>query len=406
MTYARYTGESKLKILMVAHIGETLGHLVRGLAIADELTALGVSPEIAASSNARWALQTWSRSYTHHVISWAWSHNAVNVDKPTSAYLSNVIESNRQVLDLLETERPSLVVGLPGVFTTQAARYLGIPHASILHGPYLTPIIELDHPTTTESAVIEFARRIACGGTFDLILSHLSKQLSLPKLSYEEYLANEPIFVPQPGLPIPNLDNLYQAGFIRASLGPPFDDAHVNFDQACYITFGSGNPCDITRIVEMARSVFPWVIVSTSATPLRHIPSGVIERPFIASSALAGRVAAVVSHGGIGTVGTFAEHRTPQLIIPTEIDQAIMAIHACRLGIARQCGLDAWAKSLRLGRHLPEFDDEELLSTLKALQSGPMGPENIISSGASEVARGLLRFVESCDRSQPARSRA
>jgi len=253
--------------------------------------------------------------------------------------------------------------------------------------------------------VLSFGRRIACGGSFDSILSHLSTRLGLPKLTYNEYLRTEPIFVPQPGLPLPDFDNLYQVGFIRASLGPPFDETHVNLDRACYITFGSGNPCDVTRIVQVARSVFPWVIVSTSATPLRQIPSQVIARPFIASSSLAGRVTTVVSHGGIGTVGTFAEHRTPQLIIPTEIDQATMAVHANRLGIARHCGLDAWARRPRLGRHLPEFDDKELLSTLEALQSGPMGPGNIVCSGASEIAWGLLQMVESSSRKPLVRSR-
>lgn len=394
-----------LKILIIAHIGETLGHLVRGLAIADELAALGVRPEIAASGNARWVLQTWGHRYNHHVISWSWSHNAVDPDRPSAAYLSRVVESNRQVIDLLETKRPDLVVGLPGVFTTQAANSLRIPHASILHGPYLSPIVDLDHPTWTESAVLEFARRIACGGSFDYIMAHLSEEFSLPKLTYEQYLRTEHIFIPQPGLPIPSLHNLHRAGFIRASVGPPLDDTRVNLDRACYVTFGSGNPCDITRIVEVARSAFPWVIVSTAATPPSEVSSQVILRPFIASTSLAGRVAAVVSHGGIGTVGTFAEHRTPQLIIPTEIDQATMAVHAARLGIASQCGLDAWARSPRLGRHIPEFDKEELFSALEALKIGPMGPGNIIGTGAAEIASGLIQLIKSFGPSDLVQSR-
>jgi UDP:flavonoid glycosyltransferase YjiC (YdhE family) len=394
-----------LKILMVAHIGETLGHLVRGLAIADELTALGIKPEIAASSRARDLLQTWHQHYKHYNISWDWSHNAIHPAEPLPAYIAKVLVSNRQVVDLLDTVLPDLVVGLPGVFTTQAARSRRILHASILHGPYLSPIINLPNPTPTESIVLEFAQKIACGGSFDFILSHLSRKLRLPKLTYQEYLETEPIFVPQPGLPIPDQKNLYRGGFIRASFGPPLDDTHLNLDQACYITFGSGNPCDITRVVELARSIYPSVIVSTSSTSLKRIPGGVISRPFIASSSLAGRVAAVVSHGGIGTVGTFAEHRTPQLIIPTEIDQATMAVHAGRLGIARQCGLDAWARKPRLGRHIPEFNEEDLLSALEALRTSPMGPENIVSSGASEIASQLLRLVEFRNWSSPTQIR-
>lgn len=71
-----------------------------------------------------------------------------------------------------------------------------------------------------------------------------------------------------------------------------------------------------------------------------------------------------------------------------------MAVHAGRLGIAIQCGLDAWARRPRLGRHLPELNDEELLPALEALQAGPMGPGGIVSSGATEIASELLKLVK------------
>lgn len=382
-----------MNILMISHIGETFGHLVRGLAIADELTAQGVHVEFAASYEADWLLSTWKHPYIHHKLRWQFSHNSCDPDRPPSTFLNHVLESNSAVLKLVKNLNPDLIVGLPGIFTTQAARHLGIPHVSILHGPYLSPIVSLKEATKTESAVIEFARKIFCGGCVDSIYSHLSQVLGVPKLRYEEYLRSETVFVPQPGILLPDLPNIHQVRFIRASFGPQFHFQEADLKKACYITFGSGNPCDISRIVQLAREVFPLVIISTGRTQLKNAPKGVVAKPFIASSSLAGRVAAVISHGGIGTVGTFAEQKTPQLIIPTELDQATMAVHAARLGIAKHCGLNAWVTRLHLGRHLPNFNEEEFINLLHTMRSAaPAGMGEILSLGASDIASALVRI--------------
>ncbi len=377
-------------ILMITHIGETLGHLVRGLSIADELTSHGIHVEIAASNEAEWLLKTWKHTYTHHRLPWRFSHNCCDPDKPSSAFLNHVCESNWDVLKLLKKLRPDLVIGLPGIFTTQAARHLGIPHVSILHGPYLSPIVCLKEMTATESAVLEFAKKIFLGGCVDSIYSYLSQMLGIPELTYDAYLRTETIFVPQPDLPLPNLPNIHSVNFIRASFGPQFYFHKNDLMEACYITFGSGNPCDINKIVQLTQTVFPFVIISTGHNQLRIAPKGVITKPFIASSSLAGRVTAVISHGGIGTVGTFAEHKTPQLIIPTELDQATMAIHAARLGIAQHCGLDSWAKRPRLGRNLPDFSEEEFINLLRVLRSKSMDSKEVACSGASDIASALM----------------
>ena len=375
---------------MIAHIGETFGHLVRGLAIADELTNRGIQIDFAASSEAEWLLKTWKYTYTHHKLRWQFSHNSCDPDKPSSSFLNRVLESNLDVLELLKNTNPDLILGLPGVTTSQVARFLGIPHVSILHGPYLSPIVFLKEATTAESVVLEFARKIFYGGCVDIGFSHLSQVLGLPELTYEEYLRTETIFVPQPGLCLSKRSNIHQVNFIRASIGSFLDGEEIDLSQACYITFGSGNPCNIRRIVQLTRKVFPWVIVSTGRTPLQDIPNQVVTKPFIASSSLVGRVAAVISHGGIGTVGTFAEYGTPQLIVPTELDQATMAVHAARLGIAMHYGLDSWAERPKIGRYLPEISEGQYVSLLHRLHSTQMNSEKIVSSGASDIASALV----------------
>lgn len=379
-----------MRILMIAHVGQTVGHLVRCLAIAEELHALGVTPEIAASPQGKWVVEQAGTEYRYHPVDWDWSHNEIHPERPTQDYARSVVASVRQVLQVLEEVRPDLVVGCPGVFTAQAARSRGIPHVSILHGPYLSPVIDIEEPTHTEAAVIDFGRRIACGGAVDSLLARLSDQLFLPRLTYQDYLNSEPIFVPQPGLHLPEMPNLETTDFIRASIGPPVDPT-VDLQGACHITFGSGNPCDISRIAELASAIFPRVVTAASSTPLACLPDNVIVQPFIASASLAGRVAAVISHGGIGTVGTFAEHGTAQLVIPTEIDQATMAVHGVKLGVTRQCGLESWASDLRLGRHLPYLDDENLKHELEQLVAHR--PSLVRSSaGATMIAEALLEI--------------
>lgn len=378
-----------MRVLMIAHIGETLGHLVRGLAIAEELSIRGIEVEFAASSKGEWLLKASERAYTHHKIRWNWSHNSCDPDIPSSDFLQRVVQSASDVMSLLTNRYFDLIVGLPGVVTTQVARDLGIPHVSILHAPYLSPIIHLKEATPIESAVLKFGKRVFSGGCVDIILSHLSQALGIPQLTYETYLKTEPIFVPQPGLNLPDRPNIRQSHFIRASIGPPLDCRKIDLKEACYVTFGSGNPCDISKIVELTRTVFPLVIVSTGRIKLQSVPERVITKPFIASSSLAGGVAAVISHGGIGTVGTFAEYGTPQLIIPTELDQATMAVHAARLGFAKHCGLNSWVRRGRLGRSLTEFPEDEFISVLHTLRSMPIGSKKIVSSGASDIASAL-----------------
>lgn len=382
-----------MKILIVAHIGQTLGHLVRALAIADALTDVGVRPEIVSGPDGKWAIEQSSVPYRHHVIDWTWSHNEIRPTTPTEDYADQVIASVKQLLALLDDQRPDLVIGCPGVFTSQAARSRHIPHISILHGPYLSPIIRLENATAVERSAIDFATAIACNGSFDRLFDQLASNLGLPQLSYLAYLETESIIVPQPGLVLPSLPNLQTTEFIRASIGPaPPARELERLAGACYVTFGSGNPCDLEEILRVADRVFDQVVVTTGFIPTGPVPKNVLEYPFIASSALAGRVSAVISHGGIGTVGTFAEHRTPQLIIPTEIDQATMAVHGPRLGVAEQYGLEAWASAPRLGRRLPTLDGNALEQKVRALRTELPREPVVTSDGARAIAARAVRY--------------
>lgn len=383
---------SSKRVMFVVHVGKTVGHLVRALAVADELAARDCRPEFVASDRAVGLLDAWPTRYAHHRVPWNWSHNDAEVPRPGAGYTSRVTETADGLLSILRAARPKLVVGFPGVFSTQAARALEVRHASVLHAPYVWPIVELNAPQPAEEAVQALAARVT-HGAFTSLMQALSRDLGLPPLTYEAYLATETIFIPQPGLPLRRrYGNLAEFGFIRASYGGGRVPAGLDLAGTCHVTFGSGNPCDLGEVVAAVRTVFPQVLVTGWPGRAGEVQPGVFACEAIPSRSLAGRVAAVVSHGGIGTVGTFAEHGTPQLVIPTEIDQATMAIHATRAGIAREYGLDAWARDPRLGRRLPPIDRRALVDRLEEACAAPP-PARIPSDGAAEIAANILQLL-------------
>lgn len=393
-----------VRILIVTHIGETFGHLVRGLAVADALTSKGVAVEVAAAEAAADLLATWPVTYPHHALNWAWSHNAGDANRASDQYVGRIIDTNRALLLLLQSVRPDAVVGFPGAFTTQAARSLGIPHWSVIHAPYLAPLISLPDPFPAEERVLSFARGV-CGRGAEHILHSIAGSLDVPDLTYPEYLGTEQIVVPQPAVPFRQSANIRVVNFIRASYGASLTDVPDSvLADACYVTFGSGNPCDISSVVSAARRCFRHVILTGRTQSNVH--DDVIFRSSSASQYLAGRVKAVVSHGGIGTVGTFAEGGTPQLIIPTEIDQAVMAVFAPRLGIAHQVGLEAWAEQPQLGRRLSHLDANLLDEEMRLLSATPALQHRVSADGAIEAADTILTAMGHSAPRRPSRGGA
>jgi UDP:flavonoid glycosyltransferase YjiC (YdhE family) len=376
-------------LLLVVHIGETLGHLARALAVADALTRRGATVHIASSNKAKATLNGHPNKYTHHAIEWRWSHNSSGAKSPTHRFLHGIRESNLQLLDVCRETRPDWIVGFPGVFSAQAARKVNIPHVSVLHGPYLSPLLELDRPTFVEKAIVRFTSSLF-RSSWDAAFAYLSKELAFPALTYEQYVRDELIVAPQPNLNLKGPNHITSTSFVSASIGPAAA-ASENLEETCYVSFGSGNPCDIRNIVEAAAREFARVIVSTGLrTPQTWDRSLNVESmPFVSSASLLRRVGAVISHGGIGTVGTFAAAATPQLIIPTEVDQATMAMHARRQRLALTLGMHEWAMRPQLGRRLPALDPDRIRRRISTLRDGSYSFPTARATGADEIA-GLL----------------
>lgn len=379
------------QILLVAHVGETFGHVADALSIGRALVTRGLSVGIAASEPARDFVRQSGVQLAFYPVRWNWSHNSSGLNGLSSQFLAEVVATCNDLMGVFEQTEPDLVLGLPGFASTPVARRCGVPHASVLHGIHLAPLINLRLFTTVESAVLAFARRV-CLGPLNEALEVVSRKLGGPHLNYHSYIESEKIFLPQPSVPFESQPNIHVTNFVRGSLGRAFDGDPDQRQGACYITFGSGNRCDISRVIHAAREVFDKVVLSAGDLKLGPLPLNTVVRRTIASWSLAGRVAAVVSHGGVGTVGTFCESGTPQLIIPTEITQATMAVFAAQAGIATNLGLESFATRSKLGRQLPELTDHELRIALNQLRHQPAA-RRPPSSGAEEIAEQLATHV-------------
>jgi UDP:flavonoid glycosyltransferase YjiC (YdhE family) len=223
-----------------------------------------------------------------------------------------------------------------------------------------------------------------------LAFDALTGELGLPELDYGEFLRDETLFVPDPLVPIDDAPNIWRLPFISAGYGSPPPLSVPQLGSTCLVTFGSGNPCDVREVVLAARRHFPSVLFCSPRARVEH--KGVINMSHLDARQIAPHIRAVVSHSGLGTIGTFAGHGVAQLVMPTEIDQATTAIHARRHGLADVIGLEAWSARAALGRRLviAETALDEGMARL-ARRSGRLAAQ-YSATGAGEAATALTRI--------------
>jgi len=370
------------RVLMVAHVGETLGHVVRGLVIADALASRGAEVHIAAAERATTLIA--SNPYQHHAVPWAWSHNDLRWPV-LPRQLSEIVRTNRALLDVMTAVDPDVVVSLPGVFTAQAAASLDLPHCSVAHGVYLSGLVSDRGMRPVAKAIIRAGRRYfeRQGST---IWHELASALALPPLSYRAWLREAPLLVPDPFTPIPTRPNIARLSALRAGYG-----RKVTAEPGtCLVTFGSGNSCAIGPIAFTAAKYFPNVLVvgRHARSELNH--PRIHVAPTVDSRAVAPLVRAVISHGGLGTVGTFLG--LPQLLIATELDQATTALHAEEVGAADAIGLTRWLDGPALGRQLC-LDHVELDRACARLaeRTGVLTPTADISDAVNNAVLSVAR---------------
>jgi UDP:flavonoid glycosyltransferase YjiC (YdhE family) len=373
-----------MRMLLAVHVGETLGHLIRALPVAERLREAGVEVHVASSS--RGAALVEEAGFAHRTLPWGWSHNGIT-DSTLAAATAAVVRTNQAVLAEIEDLRPDLVIGFPGIFTAQAARAAHVPHLSVVHGVYLSGASRL----RTSSAPV--ARTVVGFGArfFEQQATHvweaLAHELGLPRMTHEQWLTDEALAVADPLVPVDPRPRWSMLPALRSGYGAAPDDLDAEvLAGACVVTFGTGNPCDIDRVVRSAAAAFPTVVVC-GGTGVDH--PRVIARPALDHRRLAGRVAACISHGGLGTIAAFASAGTPMLLVPTEVDQATTAFHARRAGVALTAGVERWAQAPALGRQL-RVDDDELHAQVEALAARGCTPRPSFADDGEGVAHAAL----------------
>lgn len=378
-----------MRILIVPHIGHTSGHMVRANAIAEVLRSLDPATEVLIAANPRvapWA----SRTSSFTALPWDWSHHeAGHAGAPSAEYIGRVARSAAAVRDLLLVTRPDVVIGIPGYATVQAALALGIRHVSVLHGPHVAA--HVDAPSSADAAAEVW--RTSRGVVREMVqyaFDGIAARVGLPRLTVDEFGMSECV-IAQP--PTPHTETIgTAAGFIRASVGDPIAPA-ASLEDSCLVTFGTGNPCDLTRVVTPLAMRFEKVIVNTCGTPVAHpLPRNVELHPFVSSASVAERIRLVVCHGGIGTLGAFVPARARVLAIPIELDGACnAAMFEGRWNIAA-LGLSAWTAPESLTRRLPAFSDDEFHAAVDEVLARPLATPPA-PRGADHIALRILGSV-------------
>jgi rhamnosyltransferase subunit B len=105
------------------------------------------------------------------------------------------------------------------------------------------------------------------------------------------------------------------------------------------------------------------LLLTRYGSQLPPLPPGIHYEPYVPFSAVLPRCAAIVHHGGIGTLAQAIAAGTPQLTMPMGFDQPDNATRLARLGIGR------WVRPA-------EFTAENVAAALRALLDDPRTRES------------------------------
>ncbi|MEU9085403.1 glycosyltransferase [Streptomyces sp. NPDC048357] len=367
-------------------MSEALSHVLRAREVGFRLKDLGWQVSHVASDAAASRLTGAGISFHSRGIPWRWGHNRYGVVDQTDFYT----ETCRHLESALKELRPDVVIGIPGIASFQVCRKLGIPHHSILHGPWLSPLIPTRGADSLPGEVGALtAMNATLAGPVSEQLRLQSRSLGITETDYKDFLQFENILVSHTGLEFTPSANLIPLESITADYGPTELPAAIGAPEslAC-ITFGSAVRFDAQSLVEQLEAVCDRVlVVGRGATVAKPGPK-VVQVDKFNTISLARQSSIVVCHGGIGTVASVMSCGTPVVCIPNDVDQAVNSIVADRMGQGQTVGLSAWRTRNPAGREFPAVDSAEIGSAVRrALDAGEYAP--VRSEGALQVARYL-----------------
>lgn len=299
----------------------------------------------------------------------------------TADYFAQNLDAERAVLSSVE---PDVVVFDFRFTAAAAARLAGRPSASILHGNALRlarqpqetarRLAPAAHDTRGPAALR--ARIMSC--LFPLVFQAMQRRVARrltpilkahdlpPVRSPFELLLGDTLLVADipallpPALP-PNshvVGPLVWSGWDQAA--PWLDEVvHGTRDglPLVYVTMGSTVEAQtaLVKLIEALRDAPYNVIVTTGSLSLRpdfELPGHVYVFPIVPGATVLRHSAAIVHHGGHGTLLQALAAGVPSLIVPANPDQILVAQEVQALGIGRCLGPP---RSLPLGH--PALDD-------------------------------------------------
>lgn len=350
-----------MNVVLVPHVGTALSHLIRALALATDLRSAGHHVSIACSEAASPFLrrQGWD---AWHPLPWGWGHN----EYPRGTLPAVVANEYARTTDALVAAcaacRPQLIIGVPGHASFLVARHLSCAHLSLLHGPWLTPVLREAPSSPAERRLRKLFSEI-CAGPVSAHISSIGKRLGLGDFDYEHFVSTELILCADSASEVLDRDNVLRGGYILGRFGPRADDLGLEIvkGRSCVVTFGTALHTGFESILIAACSMFDRVIwiSGNSAVPL-ELPQNALVVHEIDPISLAGRVEFAVSHGGIGTVAALNSIGCAQLCVPADIDQAFNSVALMRRGVGRIAGLEHWLGRPPLGRAFPPLSKEQL----------------------------------------------
>jgi len=245
-----------------------------------------------------------------------------------------------------------IVGGVLQAVGPSVAEALKIPYVHAAYGPHVVPSADYPPPSFRAQHLPGLVNRVLWKASdwvwniFRDAINQQREQLGLKSISnVSRYLLSNRVCIASDPLLAPALvnTNLIQTGSWLLPDSAPLPDNLEEFLEAgkppIYFGFGSTPLTDPGRtsrtLIEAARAVGYRAIISRGWGNLDLIDGGsdCLRIADVNFDKLFPRVAAIVHHGGAGTVTAAAMAGKPQIIVPHGFDQHYWADRVTRLGI-------------------------------------------------------------------------
>jgi MGT family glycosyltransferase len=186
----------------------------------------------------------------------------------------------------------------------------------------------------------------------------------------------------------------------RTGADVPFPFAWLETGESArplvYVSLGtvfSDNPLFFRRCLEAFAGLDVQVVISTgrrvSPAALEPVPANALVREYVPQLALLQRAALFVTHSGVNSVHHALYHGVPLLLVPQQLEQAMVAARVAELG----AGLSLRPRQVSAAR-LRALAEELLNAPSFRARSARLGDALRAAGGAERAAEVIERFSD------------